>query len=95
MEPGLLARLARWTSAVDAGSEKPHRTEGEGMTETRSCEYNVQDASDSVGRVCGKKGVKRATTSKLDFVYCKMHFQVAEGALKDYKAKVEDYGEED
>lgn len=61
------------------------------MTETRSCEYNVQDSPGSEAHVCGKTGVKRATTQKLDMVYCVKHFKVAESRLSDYGAKVEDY----
>ena len=56
----------------------------------KTCEYNVQPEPDDDARVCGDKGVKRATGQKLDIVYCKRHFAVAEGRLSNMGAKVKD-----
>ena len=91
MEPGLLARLGRWTYANAAGHVSLPLTAGKDMMQTRSCEYNVQNTIDDEPRPCGHTGVKRATTSKLDIVYCQKHFKTAEKRLGEYKATIEDY----
>jgi len=60
------------------------------MSETPSCTYNVQKQPDAERTVCGKRGVKRATTQRIDMVYCTLHWKAAEGRLKDYHAVVVD-----
>ena len=62
------------------------------MTETRTCEYNVQPMPENEPRTCGAKGVKRATGQGFEMTYCKKHWDIAEERVTFMKYKVVDLG---